>query len=400
MLFNYKTITKQGINQDGSIDAPNMDLAISSLQKRDLIIMQINPVNERKSWFSSGFMNRVKVSDIVIMSRQIATLFEAKVSVLSTFRLLATESENPIIREKLGQVTEDIKGGISISDAMSKHPEIFSEFYVSMVRSGEESGKLSEGFNYLADYLDRSYALTSKAKNALVYPAFVVASFLVVMTVMIVFVIPKLGSILADTGQEMPIYTKIVLGFSNFVSSYWYLFILLIGGVVFFLMRYLPTPAGKQSLSRLKLTVPYVGDLYKKLYLSRIADNMDTMITSGVSMVRALEITGDVVDNDIYKDILKKSSVAIKGGSSVSEVFSQHAEIPGIMVQMIRVGEESGRLGYVLGTLASFYRREVDNAVDTLVGLIEPIMIVFLGVAVGVLLTSVLVPIYNVASGF
>lgn len=399
MLFNYKTTSKEGLPQGGSIEAPSADLAIASLQRRGLVVISVDQAGEKKGLMNLSFFNRIKAQEVVIMSRQISTLFEAKVSVVETFRLLSSESENPLIRRALEEIMDDIKGGITISDSMSKHPELFSDFYVSMVKSGEESGKLSETFSYLAQYLDRSYALTSKARNALVYPAFVVASFIVVMTIMVVFVIPKLGVILEETGQELPIYTKIVLGFSNFISNYWLVFVGLLIGLGFFLAKYVTTKEGKTSLSRMKLSVPYVGDLYKKLYLSRIADNLNTMIVSGVSMVRALEITADVVDNDIYRDILKEASTSIKSGRAISDVFSNYEEIPKIMVQMMKVGEETGRLGYVLETMAGFYRREVDNAVETLVGLIEPFMIVFLGVAVGVLLTAVLVPIYNVASG-
>jgi len=385
--------------QNGSIDAPNADLAIGSLQRRGLIVISVQPAENKKTLFSFSFFNRIKVSEVVIMSRQISTLFEAKVSVVETFRLLAAESENPLIRAKLSEVMDDVKGGITISDAMSKHPDLFTDFYVSMVKSGEESGKLSEVFGYLADYLDRSYALTSKARNALIYPAFVVVSFLVVMVIMIVFVIPQLGVILAETNQDLPIYTKIVLGVSNFISHYWMLFAALLIALGFFLYKYLPTRAGKDMLGRLKLDAPYVGDLYKKLYLSRISDNLNTMIVSGVSMVRALEITADVVDNDRYKKILLETSVGIKGGGAISDVLANYSEVPKIMVEMMKVGEETGRLGYVLETMAKFYQREVDNAVETLVGLIEPFMIVFLGLAVGILLTAVLVPIYNVASG-
>jgi len=399
MLFNYKTTTKDGMPQAGSIDAPSADLAISSLQRRGLVVISVIPADEKKGWKNISFFNRIKAQEVVIMSRQISTLFAAKVSVVETFRLLSTESENPLVCQMLSEIMDDIKGGVSISSAMSRHPTLFSDFYVSMVKSGEESGKLSETFEYLATYLDRSYALTSKARNALVYPAFVVISFLIVMTIMIVFVIPQLGEILKDTGQELPIYTKLILGFSNFISNYWYFFVAVLFALGFFLSKYLPTVEGRQALSRMKLNVPYVGDLYKKLYLSRIADNLNTMIISGVSMVRSLEITADVVDNDIYRDILREASVSIKSGSAVSDVFANYPEIPKIMVQMMRVGEETGRLGFVLETMANFYRREVDNAVETLVGLIEPFMIVFLGLAVGILLTAVLVPIYNVASG-
>lgn len=400
MLFNYKATTKDGSPQSGSIDAPSLDLAITALQRRNLIVISVVPEGKTGLFSNITFFQKVHTRDIVILSRQISTLFEAKVSVLSTFRLLASESANPLLQEKLTQVTDDIKSGVSISQAMSKHSDVFSEFYVNMVKSGEESGKLSETFTYLADYLDRSYALMSKAKNALIYPMFVIISFIAVMVLMLTFVIPKLSQILEETGQDLPIYTRIVVGFSDVLVNYGLLILVVLILGVIVLLKYLPTAAGRMAWSRFQLSIPYIGTLYRKLYLSRIADNLDTLITSGVSMVRAIEITAEVVGNDVYKEILLEAANLIKSGSSVSDVLSRHEEIPGIMIQMIKVGEESGKLGFVLSTLAKFYQREVDNEVDTLVGLIEPAMIVVLGLGVGLLLTSVLVPIYNVASGF
>ena len=399
MLFNYKATTKEGGQQNGSIDAPNVDIAIASLQRRGLIIIAVEPENQQ-SFLSRSlpFFNKVHTRDVVMLSRQISTLFEAKVSVLQTFQLLASQAENPALQTGLIEVIDDIKGGVSISDAMRKHPDIFSPFYVDMVRSGEETGKLAETFTYLADHLERSYELTTKTKNALIYPAFVIASFAVVMVLMMTMVIPKLSQILLENGQEIPIYTKIVIGVSNVFVNYGLFLLILFAVLVLFLWRYVPTTSGRASISRFKLAIPYVGDLYRKLYLSRIADSLNTMLTSGISMVRALEITADVVDNEVYRQILKDASNSIKAGDSVSEVFSRYPEMPPIMIQMMKVGEETGKLGFVLETMSRFYRREVNAAVDTLVGLIEPVMIVVLGVGVGVLLTAVLVPIYNVAS--
>ncbi len=401
MLFNYRATTKEGVEQEGSIDAPDENLAVSSLQRRGLVILNIAKAGAKTGVLnrSIAIFSRVKNRDVVLLSRQIATLFEAKVSVLVTFRLLASESANPMLRDALIQVTDDIKGGLPISAALGKHPDVFSDFYVSMVKSGEESGKLSEAFNYLADHLERSYELTSRAKNSLVYPAFIVVTFVVVMILMMVFVVPNLATILEETGQELPIYTKIIVGVSDFFVNYGVILIILLAGLSLFLARYLPTAAGTLALSRFKISIPYMGRLYKKLYLARIADNLNTMITSGISMVKAVEVTAEVVDNDIYEELLLKAAQAIKTGESVSSSFAKYPEeIPSIMVQMIKVGEESGRLGFVLDTLSRFYRREVNNEVDTLVGLIEPVLIVALALMVGLLLTSVLVPIYNVAS--
>ena len=401
MLFNYRAIEKNGEQADGSIEAINVDVAISSLQRRGLIISSIKSTEKQPSIFSNLFsgVSHISNREVVILSRQMATLFEAQVSALQIFKLMAGESENPRLRERLAQIADELQGGNSISKSLSKHPEVFSSFYISMVKAGEESGKLNDSFLMLADYLEHSYEVTSKVKNALIYPAFVVFTFIVVMILMLTKVIPSISQILIDSGQEVPIYTKVVIALSAFFVNYG--LFLLIGVVVggFFLVRFLRTASGKVSLSRFKIELPYIGDLYRKLYLSRISSNLFTMLASAIPIVRAVEITADVVDNQIYEEILKDSAESIKAGNTLSQAISKHEEMPGILIQMIRVGEETGELGSILKTLSRFYEREVTNAVDTLVGLIEPVMIVLLGLGVGFLLASVLIPIYNISAG-
>ncbi len=400
MLFSYKAIVNNGEEKEGTIDAINVDLAIAALQRRDLVIVSIKEAGEKTSFLKKNFnfSRGAPFKDIVILSRQVATLFEAQVSALKTFKMLATEAENPYLREKLVILADDIQSGVSISGAMTKHPEIFSDFYVNMVKAGEESGKLSQTFNYLADYLDRSYELNSKTKNALIYPAFVIGTFVVVMILMMTMVIPKLADVLKDSGQETPLYTKIVIGMSDFLVSFgpFILAALVLFGLYFWRTQY--KRGGKEYIDKLKITVPFIKELYTKLYLSRIADNIDTMLTSGISAVRALEISASVVGNSIFEKILNQASRDVKGGISVSDSLHKHEEIPNIMIQMVKIGEETGELSFIMRTVAKFYKREVDNAVDTLVGLIEPILIVALGVGVAVLLSSILIPIYNIAS--
>ncbi len=398
MLFTYHAIDEDGHERDGTIEAPSQEVAISALQRRKLIISVIQSA-EKKSLLEIDlpFFGKISNKDIVILSRQIATLFEAQVSALRVFRLLGAEVENRKLASVLSEVGDDLQGGSPISKALSRHPKVFSAFYVNMVRAGEESGKLSETFVYLADYLDRSYDVATKAENALIYPIFVVCVFFGVMALMLTLVIPKISAILIDSGQAVPIYTKIVIGFSNFLVNYgvFVLIFLIAGG--FYLWQVGKTEQGNLMLDGLKLSVPYVGDLYRKLYLSRIADNLATMLLSGVSVVEAIDIAGTVVGNSVYKEIMVQVGKDVKGGSSISGALGKHEEIPGIMVGMTKVGEESGELGKILTILAKFYNREVTNAVDTLVGLIEPIMIVTLGLGVGILLAAVLLPIYNLA---
>ena len=400
MLFNYKAVDQIGEQKEGSIDAITLDVAIASLQRRGFIISSIKGDDAGGIFKRSfSFFERVSNKDVVILSRQMATLFEAQVSALRVFRLLSAETENVLLGKTLEEISNDLQGGSSISNALSKHPKVFSDFYVNMVKSGEESGRLDETFLYLADYLDRTYEVSSKARNALIYPAFVVFTFITVMVLMLTLVIPKISGILQESGQTVPIYTQVVLGISNFFVNYGFILaaLVVVGG--FFLWRFIQTEAGKLSLDRFKISIPFVSILYRKLYLARLADNMNTMLLSGIPMIRVLELTSSVIDNQVYKNILGNALELVKGGSSVSEALSRNQEIPGIMVQMMKIGEETGELGNILKTLAKFYTREVNNAVDTLVDLIEPIMIVLLGLGVGFLLASVLIPIYNISAG-
>ncbi len=399
MLFKYRATTNTGDVREGKIDAPTQDIAISSLQRRALIVVSVDPLDERSFLQKLAIRRGVPAKDVVLLSRQLSTLFEAKVSALNSFRLLASETEHHTLQNKLTEISDDIQGGMPISTALGKHPTVFSPFYVSMVRAGEESGKLSETFVYLADYMERSYELISKARNALLYPAFVVFSFVVVMILMLTVIIPKLADILKDTGTALPWYTQVVLGLSYFALHYglFLLIVFILAGMA--LWRYGAGMKGREAFARAKISIPYVGSLYKRIYLSRIADNMDTMLVSGIAVVRALEITADVVGSQVYKDVLASAAEDIKGGSAIAEAFGRHPEIPNIMVQMMRVGEETGKLGFVLNTIARFYRREVDSAVETLVSLIEPIMIILLGLGVGFLLLAVLGPIYNISAG-
>ncbi|MCX6790474.1 MAG: type II secretion system F family protein [Candidatus Kaiserbacteria bacterium] len=401
MLFSYHAIDQDGHERDGTIEAPSQDIAVAALQRRNLIISAISSTEKSSSPFSFElpFTKRVSNKDIVILSRQIATLFESQVSALRVFRLLAAEVENKHLATVLSTVGDDLQGGIPISQAFARHPKVFSTFYVNMVRAGEESGKLSETFMYLADYLDRTYDVVSKAENALIYPIFVVVVFFGVMSLMLTLVIPKISAVLIDSGQPIPFYTAVIIGFSNFLIHYGILIFiaLVVGG--FYLYQMGQTQHGKLVFDKLKISIPYVGDLYTKLYLSRIADNFATMLLSGISVVEAIDITASVVGNAAYEEILAQVALDVKGGSPISDALDKHPEIPGIMVAMTKVGEETGELGKILSTLAKFYNREVTNAVDTLVGLIEPVMVVLLGLGVGVLLTAVLMPIYNLAGG-
>lgn len=401
MEFKYEALDQEGKPTSGVVNAVNQDAAIEALQHRGLTITAFTSGTSKSFLQSLGgltFFSGASNRDVVLLSRQISTLFEAQVSALRVFRLLAEQAEKPVIQQALIAISDDLQAGSSISKSLGKHPKVFSDFYVNMVGAGEESGKLDQTFMYLADYIDRSYELTSKARNALVYPMFIMVTFVAVMVLMLTVIIPKIGAIIKDSGQEMPFITSVVLGISNFFVDYgiFLLIALIIGG--YFAARYVQTPPGRAALGRLQLSVPYVGALYQKLFLSRIADNMHVMLSSGISAVRALEITATVVGNDVYEGILRDAVEAVKAGTTMSQAFARYpGEVPAIMVQMLQIGEETGELGNILERLSKFYTREVNAAVDTLVSLIEPALIISLAVGVGFLLAAVLLPIYNTA---
>src|SRR3989338_794011 len=403
MLYKYKAIDQTNEQEvSGTIEAATVDIAIASLQRRRLVIISIVVATEisfLENLVAGG--RRASHRDVVVLSRQIATLFHAQISALRVFQLLSEEAESDLLRRRLEEVSQDIQGGSSLSGSLGKYPDVFSDFYVNMVRSGEESGDLANTFAYLADYLDRSYELLTKTRNAFIYPAFVIVSFIVVMILMLVIVIPKLSAIILETGKELPIYTKIVIGLSNFFINYGVILGVVLVFVAFFLWRFLQTDNGKKVFAQFALELPYVGTLYQRIYLARVADTLNTMLSAGVTVVRSVEVAATVVGNEVYKKLLLEAAQDVRTGVPLSRAMEKHQGlVSGIMVQMIKVGEETGELASILDTLAKFYKREVDNAVETIIGLIEPAMIILLGIGVGGLMVAILLPMYDIASSF
>lgn len=405
MNFKYTatgTTGTMGEVFEGIVSAENQDAALLQLRSHNLTVTSLVRVKQVAASSSMSFFDRVSLKEIVNFSRQMSALLEAGVPILKAFQLIETDIEKPFFKSIISAVIDDIKSGKSISESLSKHKRAFDDFYVSMIRSGEESGKMSSTFSYLAEYLDRSYSLTVKVRNSMIYPAFVVATFIIVMILVFTMVIPKLASILTDSNVELPLITQIVLGISNFLVAYGiYILVLIVAAGFFVYMRFRETGYFKDYFDELKLKIPFLNKLFKMLYITRIADNIETLLTSGVSLTKSISITSDVVGNNQYKKILNDALEDVRGGVTFSDSMAKNqALIPSTMVQMIRIGEETGEMGKLLGNVAKFYQREINATIDTLVGMIEPAMIVLLGLGVGLLLVSVLLPIYNLASAF
>jgi type IV pilus assembly protein PilC len=402
MLFHYTALNPGGNKTEGDIEGTSLDNAIILLQKKGITIVDIKEKEDGSSddIFANLklFKKKIKSKDVVIFSRQVATLFEAGVSALKAFRLLAEENENETLQQELIGVADDIEGGISLSEALAKRPDLFSTFYVNMVKAGEESGKLNEVFLFLADYLDRDYEMTQKIKKALTYPSFVIGTFFVIMIGMLTFVVPKMAALFTEEGAALPLVTRIVLAISNVFVHYAPISfpLLILGGWIFY--KWSKTEEGAYALDDLSTKVPVLKTLQQRIFLQRLADNMNTMLTNGVPIVRSIDITAAIIENRVYKELLKRVSAKVQMGKSFSKALYEEPMVPNILIQMVHIGEETGELGYILKNLATFYRRELDTAIDSVIGLIEPAMIVSLGLGVGVLVAAVLLPMYSLSS--
>lgn len=399
MEYIYQARTPEGEKRDGVIDAVSTEAAVASLQRRGLIIVNIQPAEAEGAWYERPLLlfGGVSQKDIVVLSRQLATLFEAKVPVVVALRTLISELDSPVIRREMAGLLDEVQGGMPLSQAMERHQKVFSSFFVNMVRSAEESGKLDETFRYLADYLERSYELSSKAKNALIYPSFILVAFFGVIMVMLTVIVPRLVTIFEETGQTPPIYTQAIIMLSTFIRDYGYVLLGILAAGALVLLRFLRTERGRLALGRTQISIPVIGGLYRKIYLARFADNFHTLIAGGIPAVRALQISADVVGNAVYRAVIQEAAEAVRGGSTISEAFSRHEEIPSLLNQMMRIGEETGKLDQILASLARFYRREVDSVVENLISLIEPALIIVLGLAVGIVVAAILVPLYNIS---
>lgn len=400
-FFDYIAQNDKQEKISGVADAANADLALSTLTDQGLLVLSLKLRVEKAGIATEiKFFNRVKVKDLVVFSRQLSVMVSATLPVVQALRILVKQTEAVRLKIIISEIADAVDGGARLSDAFGRYPDVFSHFYVSMVRSGETAGKLDEVLNYLADQQEKDYDLMSKTRGAMIYPAFILSGLLVVGTVMMVFVIPKLTEILTETNTTLPITTRILIGASSFMSNYWYILALLLGGAIAGLYYYRQSEAGHKQTDYIILKAPIFGPLiFQKLFLVRFTRSLSTLLSGGVSLPEALKITAEVVGNEVYKDIIIKTIKEVEDGNSIASVFLTSNVVPNMVSQMLAVGEQTGRIDAVLVRLSDFYSREVDNAVGNLVTLIEPLILMIMGVAVGVMVSAILLPMYNLASG-
>lgn len=402
MKLKYKARTKEGELQVGFIEAPTREVAVNTLSSHDLFILSLQS-SEKKAWYGEffGFLERVSGKDLMIFTRQFATLLSAKIPLVEALRTLGKQTKQPILKNTTFEIISDIDAGLSLSQSLEKYGNIFSTFYVSLIRSAEITGRLEEATNYLADYTEKEVAINGKVKNALIYPALVIMLFLVVAGVMSAVVLPQIEPIFLESGIDIPAYTKVVLVFGKFIAAWWWAVILVLLGSFVLIADYFRTPEGRGVIDEIILRLPIFGRILKQLYVARFAESVSILIKGGIPISQTLEITSLTVGSTIYRDLLHQVAEDVRKGELLSQSLSKNEEFfPPLVAQMIAIGESTGRLEELLGRISSFYTREVDNLLGNLVELIQPALMIVIGVLVGGLFASILVPIYNLAQSF
>ena len=400
MKFNYQARIKTGEVQSGVIEASSRETALDLLQKSQLFVTALEEAGSQSFYVKKiKLFDRVSAKELVAFSRQLALMFKAKIPLSQSLRTLAEQTKNRSFKEKILMISDEIEAGAPFSQALSRFPKLFSSFFVNMVKSGEASGTLTESLNYLADHLEREYHLFSKLKGALVYPALILVVSVGVLLMMMFFVIPNLAKVLTETGQELPVATRIVIALSNFLRHSGWILFTLIAIAVFFVSRWFGTTDGRKFKDRLVLRIPLVKTFLKMIFVSRFAENLSTLISGGLPITQSLEITGDVVGNSLYKERIEKIKEEVKEGRKVSGILAEYPEeFPALLTQMVIIGEKTGTLDQSLMNVVDFYRKEVDLSMESLLSLLEPIMIIFLGLTVAGLMGSVLLPLYKMTS--
>jgi type II secretory pathway component PulF len=400
MKFNFRARTEGGEVREGIVDAVDIDTAAQILQRNNLIPLSLKAENEKsfevvktvtKLW------EGVNQKEQMVFFRQMSTLIEARVPIVSALTTIGEEINNPYFSIVINEMASDVQDGMPFSDALAKHEDIFSTLTVNMIHAGEVSGALQNAVNFVADNIEKNYHLTSKIKGALYYPIFVLLVASIIGFLVVTFILPKITILIKDLKVAVPWYTEVLIWLGDFMNAYWWAVLLLVGAGVGSLYYYLKTPSGHRELEMFILKIPVIGTLAQNIYITRLAENLSALLNSGIPIVKALTIVSEVVGNHVYARIIMNAAEQIRSGGNISSAFVAAKEIPPVLSQMIRIGEESGTLATVLQSVSKFYSQEVDNMTKSLTTLIEPILIVFLGIGVAILVVGVLLPIYNLA---
>jgi type IV pilus assembly protein PilC len=392
--FTYTARAVNGDLKSATIDAPSRDDVIKQFRQLRLNVVKIDEgtANRRKRGGS------IKMRDIVIFTRQFSTMINAGLPLVQALDILAQQSENPALKDVTRQVVFDVESGNTLADAMRKHAKAFSELYVNMVAAGEAGGILDTILMRLAVFMEKNDALIRKVKGAMIYPAVIVAVAAIAITVLLIFVIPTFQSMFESANIALPLPTRIVIGLSHGLKTYWYMVLGAMIATFVSIKKYYQTPNGKLTIDRTLLKLPVLGDVLRKSAVSRFTRTLGTLISSGVSILDGLEITAKTSGNRVIQDAIMESRASIAGGETIAAPLKKSQVFPPMVISMIAVGEQTGGLDEMLSKIADFYDEEVDAAVSGLLALMEPVMIVFLGVVVGGMVVAMYLPIFDMVN--
>jgi len=392
-LFEYTARNPTGQIQKGQVDLQSKDEVGAYLRKNRLILVSVREAPKQiKLSFGE---QRVKTRDIVIFTRQFATMINAGLPLVQSLNILAQQTENKTLQSVTRAVVYDVESGNTLADAFSKHPKAFADLYVNMVAAGEAGGILDTILLRLATFLEKSDALIRKVKGAMVYPGVIISVAAIAIAVLLIFVIPTFQSMFASANLELPLPTRVVIGMSQVLIHYWWAIVGVVAGIVFAIKRYYVTDTGRLQIDRLLLRMPVLGDVLRKSAVSRFTRTLGTLVSSGVSILEGLEITAKTAGNRVVHDAVMESRQSIAGGDTIAAPLERSAVFPPMVISMIAVGEQTGGLDEMLSKIADFYDEEVDVAVSALLSLMEPVMIVLLGVIVGGMVIAMYLPIFD-----
>lgn len=397
-VFKYKALTEHKETIEGLVEALSDKSAVDILKDKGLVIISIEEKSTLGNLQQLPFLNKVSVKDIVIFSRQFSVLVSANVALVESLKILVDQTENPRLQGIISEVADEVDGGSRLSDALGKRPKVFSDFFVNVVKSGESSGKLDEVLTYLADEMEKDYDMMSKIKGAMMYPAFVMSGMAVVGVVMMVSVVPKLTAMMSETGAELPTATKLLVALSDFLQSYWWILLAVVIGSFVGMKILRKNPVFRRVSDIILLKAPIFGKLFTLIYLVRFTRSLSTLIVGGVAITKSLEITADVITNSVFKDIIRGTIKEVEDGNSIAVALLESKEIPNMVAQMMSIGEKTGRLDMILERITDFYSREVNQILSNLMTLMEPIIMVIIGIAVGIMVAAIIMPMYNMAT--
>jgi type IV pilus assembly protein PilC len=392
--FTYTARAGNGDLRSATIEAPNRDDVIKQLKQQRLNVVKIDEASGQRH----KRLGAIKMRDVVIFTRQFSTMINAGLPLVQALDILAQQSENPALRDVTRQVVSDVESGNTVADALRKQPQAFSTLYVNMVSAGEAGGILDTILMRLAVFMEKNEALVRKVKGAMIYPGVIMSVAAIAITVLLAFVIPTFESMFASANIPLPLPTRIVINLSRAVKIYWWAIVLALGGMLILFRNYYRAPNGKLTIDRMLLKAPVLGDVLRKSAVSRFTRTLGTLMSSGVSILDGLEITAKTSGNRVIQDAIMESRSSIAGGETIAAPLEKSRVFPPMVISMIAVGEQTGGLDEMLTKIADFYDEEVDAAVSGLLSLMEPIMIVFLGVVVGGMVTAMYLPIFDMVN--